>query len=201
MRFPEGMKGVTPILTAVPPENTRGSPGTSSTHGGNPHVQARKGQPEHVMWTYDRPDGGRGFGITGAHFHRNWGDDNFRKAVLNALLWIAKIDVPAEGVISTATPDDLLQNLDPKKKIVLIAGKPSHPPGMHEFRAVMLLLKSCLDKVPDLTTAVYSNGWPHVPGALDGADAVVIYADGGAGHPAIQSDHKSVLGGLAKKGV
>ena len=28
------------------------------------------------------------------------------------------------------------------KKIVLIAGRPSHPPGMHEFRAGSLLLKA-----------------------------------------------------------
>jgi type 1 glutamine amidotransferase len=197
MRFPEGMKGVTPILTAVPPEKTRGSPGSSSTHGGNPHVQARKGQPEHVMWTYDRPDGGRGFGITGAHYHRNWGDDNFRKVVLNALLWITKIDVPAEGVASTVTPDELLQNLDPKKKIVLIAGKPSHPPGMHEFRAGMLLLKSCLDNVAGVSSIVYSNGWPQDPKAFEGANAVVLYADGGGGHPAIQGDHKKILNDLA----
>src|SRR5262249_2196706 len=130
-----------PILTAVPPDSTRGRPGASSTHGGNPHVQARKGQAEDVMWVYDRPDGGRGFGITGAHFHRNWSDENFRKVVLNALLCMTQIEVPAEGVVSTVTSDDLLQNLDPKKKIVLIAGKPSHPPGMHEFRAGMLLLQ------------------------------------------------------------
>ena len=30
------------------------------------------------------------------------------------------------------------------KKIVLIAGKPSHPPGMHEFRAGCLLLQQSL---------------------------------------------------------
>jgi hypothetical protein len=87
------------------------------------------------------------------------------------------------------------------KTIVLIAGKPSHPPGMHEFRAGCLLLKSCLDQVPGITSVVYSNGWPNDPNALAGADAVLIYADGGAGHPALQIDHREILGGLAKKGV
>jgi type 1 glutamine amidotransferase len=87
------------------------------------------------------------------------------------------------------------------KKIVLIAGRPSHPPGMHEFRAGCLLLKSCLDSVPGVSTLVYSNGWPEVDSALDGADAVVIYADGGAGHPAIKGNHRDILGALAKKGV
>lgn len=116
MRFPEGMKGVTPILTALPPDSTRGREGASSPHGGNPHVQARKGMPEHVMWAIERPDGGRGFGFTGGHFHKNWGDNNFRKVVLNAMLWTAKADVPANGVVSTVTPDQLEQNLDPKGK-------------------------------------------------------------------------------------
>jgi hypothetical protein len=87
------------------------------------------------------------------------------------------------------------------KKIVIIAGRPSHPPGMHEFRAGSLLLKKCLDGVPGISTTVYSNGWPHTSGSLEGANAVVIYADGGVGHPAIQGDHKKVLGALAAKGV
>jgi hypothetical protein len=87
------------------------------------------------------------------------------------------------------------------KKIVLIAGVPSHPPGQHEFRAGCLLLQACLAQTPSLNIMVYSNGWPEVDSALDGADAVVIYADGGAGHPAIKKNHEQILDGLAKKGV
>jgi len=116
MRFPEGMKNVTPILTAVPPDDTRGKEGERSSHGGNPDVQARKGMPEHVMWATERADGGRGFGITGAHFHKNWGDENFRRVVLNAVLWIAKSEVPAQGVQSSLTEEDLKANLDPKPR-------------------------------------------------------------------------------------
>jgi type 1 glutamine amidotransferase len=112
MRFQENMKGVTPILTGVPPDSTRN--GADSTHGGNPHVRAGKGAAEHVAWAYERPNGGRGFGLTGAHFHKNWGDENFRKIVLNALLWTAKAEVPENGVVSSITPEDLQKNLDPK---------------------------------------------------------------------------------------
>jgi type 1 glutamine amidotransferase len=71
MRFRKDMQGVTPILTAVPPDSTR--KGGDSTHGGNPAVRARLGLAEHVAWATDRPDGGRGFGITGGHVHWNWG--------------------------------------------------------------------------------------------------------------------------------
>ena len=114
MRFAEGMKGVTPLLSAVPPDKTRGKPGESSSHGGNPEVQKHMGEVEHVMWCLDRPDGGRGFGFTGGHYHKNWADDNFRKVFLNALLWSAKIEVPKNGFESTVTPEQLAANLDPK---------------------------------------------------------------------------------------
>ena len=89
----------------------------------------------------------------------------------------------------------------PQKKILLIAGRPSHGPGDHEFRAGCLLLKKCLDTVPGITSVVYSNGWPDVPNAFDGADAVLIYADGGAGHPVLQGNHREVIGDLVKRGV
>jgi type 1 glutamine amidotransferase len=114
MRFVDDMKGVTPILSAVPPESTRGKPGINDPHGGNPEVQKHKGEVETVMWAYDRPNGGRGFGFTGAHFHKNWADENFRKVVLNAILWIAKVDVPRNGVECSVIAEDLEQNLDPK---------------------------------------------------------------------------------------
>src|ERR1043166_8975565 len=87
------------------------------------------------------------------------------------------------------------------KKIVLIAGRQSHGPGDHEFRAGCLLFKKCLDRVPGISSVVYSNGWPNVADAFEGADAVLIYADGGAGHPIIQGDHSRVIAGLVAKGV
>jgi len=68
------------------------------------------------MWVVERPDGGRGFGFTGGHFHDNWGNDSFRKVVLNAMLWLAKVDVPTDGVESKVTADQLSANLDPKAK-------------------------------------------------------------------------------------
>ena len=56
------------------------------------------------------------YGFTGAHEHRNWANENFRKVALNAILWIAKVPVPTNGVESEITPDDIMQNLDPKQK-------------------------------------------------------------------------------------
>ncbi len=112
MRFREPMNGVTAILSAVPPDNTRERP--DGPHSNNPAVRAGKGSREVLAWAYERPDGGRGFGCTGAHFHRNWSNDDFRRLMLNALVWTAGLDVPAEGVVSAVTTEDLAANLDDK---------------------------------------------------------------------------------------
>jgi len=116
MRFRDQMAGVTPILTAVAPESTMNR--HDGPHEGNAAVReaVKNGEPQHMAWACERADGGRGFGFTGAHYHQNWGNDNFRKLVLNAILWTAKAEVPPEGVASTVTEEDLKQNLDPKGK-------------------------------------------------------------------------------------
>ena len=115
MRFVDDMKGVTPILSDVPgPETLRRKDGARS---GNPTVRkaVAAGKTQHVAWAYERPTGGRGFGFTGAHQHKNWQNDNFRKVVLNAILWTANVEVPQDGVhSSTLTDADIKANLDDK---------------------------------------------------------------------------------------
>ena len=55
------------------------------------------------------------FGFTGGHFHRNWKHDDHRGIVLNAIAWIAHVDVPQDGVPSkTPTDDEMKANLDKK---------------------------------------------------------------------------------------
>jgi hypothetical protein len=102
-----------PILVATPSEAVRNGPYVYPK-GPYAHIQAEKGASEATMWSVERPDGGRGFGFTGGHFHKNWGNADFRKTVLNALLWVTKVDVPGGGVESTVTEEDLGKNLDPK---------------------------------------------------------------------------------------
>ena len=98
MRFPQGNRGIEPVLTAVPPEETRNRP--DGVYSGNPTVRGNKGRAEILAWAFQRPDGGRGFGFTGGHWQANWGDDNFRKLLLNSCLWVAGVEVPADGVES-----------------------------------------------------------------------------------------------------
>lgn len=115
MRWRPDMKGITPILVAKPSDQVRKGPYVYPA-GPYPHIMEAVGRNETMMWVYERPDGGRGFGFTGAHRHVNWGNENFRKVFLNALLWIAKAEVPANGVTCEITSDDVAANLDPKKK-------------------------------------------------------------------------------------
>jgi putative heme-binding domain-containing protein len=74
------------------------------------------GESQHVAWAYERPEsGGRGFGFTGAHNHLSWQNDNFRKVVLNAILWTAQVEVPEDGVPSkTPSDEEMRKNLDDK---------------------------------------------------------------------------------------
>ncbi len=114
MRFAPGMKGVTPILSDVAPAATmkRGN----GAHSGNAAVRksVAAGNPQHVAWAFERSNGGRGFGFTGGHNHLNWGNDDFRKTVLNAIVWVAKAEVPKDGVKSKLVEEDLYANLDNK---------------------------------------------------------------------------------------
>jgi hypothetical protein len=99
MRFREGKAGVKDILVATPSDAVRD-----------------KGRPETMMWAVERPDGGRGFGFTGGHFHLNWQNDDQRRLILNALVWLAKLEVPAAGVNSASVSEvEIMQNLDEKK--------------------------------------------------------------------------------------
>jgi type 1 glutamine amidotransferase len=95
---------IQPLLVSTPPDETRGTPA----------ARERAGQSEVVAWAMERPDGGRGFGFTGGHVHKNWGNDDFRKLVLNALVWTAGGEVPSDGIASTVSEDELAKNLDPK---------------------------------------------------------------------------------------
>ena len=113
MRFVKDLKGVTPILTDVPPAQTLKRP--DGARSGNPTVRkaVANGESQHVAWAYERPGGGRGFGFTGGHVHMNWQHDDYRKLMLNAILWTANVEIPKGGVPSkTPSKEEMHSNLD-----------------------------------------------------------------------------------------
>ncbi|SKA75501.1 Trehalose utilisation [Prosthecobacter debontii] len=89
-----------------------------------------------------------------------------------------------------------------KKIITMIAGKPSHGPGQHEHNAGILLLKKCLElgAGDQVDVRVHLNGgWPAAE-ELAETSTVVIYADGGPKHPALQGDRLQQLDKEMKRG-
>lgn len=114
MRFRDGMAGVQPILTALPPASSLERP--DGPHSGNPHVREavlERQEPQHLAWATERQDGGRGFGFTGAHWHWNWGHPMQRRLVLNAIAWAAHAEVPEAGIdVGVLTIEDLEANQD-----------------------------------------------------------------------------------------
>ncbi len=142
-----------------------------------------------VAWAVQRADGGRGFGFTGGHFYKNWWLPDYRKLILNAIVWSAGLEVPAGGVES---------RLDPPFKALILTGY--HHPG-HDWRQLTAALILALEQDPrvevdvtanieDLATArigaydllvMNYNNW-ELPGLSAAArDGLVRYLKGGGG--------------------
>jgi type 1 glutamine amidotransferase len=137
MQFREGMKGVVPILTALPPASTLVKPdGTlarEGPHENNADVRAAvldRKEPQHMAWAVERPDGGRAFSFSGGHWHWNWGHPMQRKLVLNAIAWAAKADVPAGGIETPrVTIEDLEANAEETPNAAWLGTAPAAPSG------------------------------------------------------------------------
>lgn len=105
MRFRDNMEGVKPILVARPSDETRDGPYVHPK-GPYPHIQAAKGRDEVLMWAVEREDGGRGFGFTGGLYHKGWDIVSMRRLVLNAVLWVSRIDITEGGAPFTISNEE-----------------------------------------------------------------------------------------------
>lgn len=120
IRFLPAGDEIVEFLSSTPTEANMTVSRKGSRHW-NDDAEKQLGQPQTVMWGLERADGGRGVGFTGGHFHRNWANDDFRKIVLNACLWVARCDVPANGVESESVSEEEINlDLDPKKSMTRI---------------------------------------------------------------------------------
>ncbi|MBL8764247.1 MAG: ThuA domain-containing protein [Phycisphaerae bacterium] len=73
-------------------------------------VTLDSGKSETVAWTFERSlawGGGRSFGSTLGHFHDNFRRAEFRRALVNGVLWSAGVDVPASGARVELNDEDL----------------------------------------------------------------------------------------------
>jgi type 1 glutamine amidotransferase len=68
-----------------------------------PKYESKEYPDAAIGWVYIRKDNkgplgeGRSFGFTGCHFHQNWGIEDFRRMIVNGILWSAGVDVPPGG--------------------------------------------------------------------------------------------------------
>ena len=82
---------------------------------GTPLADREAMGPQVVAWAYQRDDGARGFVFGGVDYHDNMLIDDYRKFLLNGIVWAASLDVPADGVAS-ATPEDIEPYVAPVRR-------------------------------------------------------------------------------------
>lgn len=113
------------------------------------------------------------------------------------------------AVLSCSTePSTQEQNLQKQKKIVLIAGKKTHPAAMHEYIKTVRLIKVMLDNATNLegiTTEIHLSGWPKNPEVLEDADLVMTISDGQDGPagipvPFMTDERMQVMDKLMQRG-
>jgi hypothetical protein len=56
--------------------------------------------PQISSFAYQRDDGGRGFVFGGQDWRENLAHDDHRRFVMNGIAWAARLEIPAEGIIS-----------------------------------------------------------------------------------------------------
>lgn len=65
------------------------------------------GEKETVVWTWDRPEGGRTLGFTPLHFHENWRVPEYRRILAQGILWTLHLPIPEKGLSVEVKDEDL----------------------------------------------------------------------------------------------
>lgn len=65
------------------------------------------GADQTVAWACERPDGGRSFGFSGLHYHENWKLTEYRRLILQGVLWTLKQEIPESGMPVDVTREAL----------------------------------------------------------------------------------------------
>lgn len=122
-----------------------------------PSLGGRAGDGNVVAWAVERADGGRGVGTTCGHFYDNWKNDSFRRLLLNALAWSAKVEVPPGGVEARYFEHDEITRAlegvqgtaravvdDTPIRVLMLAGNEAHK--WHNWERTTPALKALLER-------------------------------------------------------
>lgn len=60
-----------------------------------------------VGWAWERLNAGRSFGFSGLHFHDNWNRIDYRRTVVQGVLWTLREEIPESGLALDVTEADL----------------------------------------------------------------------------------------------
>jgi type 1 glutamine amidotransferase len=154
-----------------------------------------------VAWAVERKNGGRGFGTTTGHYYENWRNENYRKLILNAIVWTAGADVPAGGVQSTFVEDDEVNRalLTHPVPVLIVTG--DSDPGHRWQETTPALIAALNSEVPRFQVTVSEDAevlaqadlsaykliilnyvnWNHSALSEAGKESFVRYLKGGGG--------------------
>jgi hypothetical protein len=111
LNFEKNCKDCYPLATATPTKKNMIRYGSRKFW--NKNASDKLGTEQALIWCRDSKEGARGAGFVGGHYHNNWAVDNYRKLVLNTIAWVARVDIPVNGVESkTVTKKILNENLN-----------------------------------------------------------------------------------------
>lgn len=130
-----------------------------------PALPGRDHEGKVVAWARQRVAGGRGFGTTCGHFYENWKNHDFRKLILNGLVWSAGIEPPAEGVdaryydrseiesaLDEVSGTERSQVDEEPIRVLLFAGNQPHE--WHNWKKTTPAIQSLLEKDPRIKVEI-----------------------------------------------
>ncbi|MEX2214505.1 MAG: ThuA domain-containing protein [Phycisphaeraceae bacterium] len=122
-----------------------------------PALKGREPDGNVVAWAKQRTKdegGGRGFGTTCGHFYDNWKNDDFRRLILNAIVWTSGAEVPKDGVEAkyyehdeiTAAPKDITGTQRAEVKSISALILTGHDGPFHPWKPKTSVLQKALQQ-------------------------------------------------------
>jgi type 1 glutamine amidotransferase len=138
-----------------------------------PELEGRAENGNAVAWAVERKDGGRGFSTTMGHFYANWRNDNFRKMILNGLVWAAGVTIPEGGVESNFFEDaEVTRHLYGKSRKALVLTGNNHP--AHPWQDTSPVMKKTIESRTDFHVDISTNIEDLYQYDLNDYDALIL---------------------------